>query len=169
MPQASLFRDSKGNLPPSCPTAGLSPRNSEIRALCPQGPHTPVHIPIRVSPSLRYKMDLLLLWPWPLESERPQCGMRPGCSRKEGGRGDGRPSSCLELPLTLCMLIGMTISLGLSFLTYTLVPPVSLSLLWNRQLYSPTPQPEVTFCLFLSHTTSAHTPNAVRNAYGIDP
>lgn len=88
VPQTSLFRDSKGKLPPSCPTAGLSPRNSEIRALCPQGPHTPVHVPIRVSPSLRCKMDLLLLWPWPLESERPQCGMRPGCSRKEGGRGD---------------------------------------------------------------------------------
>lgn len=35
VPQTSLFRDSKGKLPPSCPTAGLSPRNSEIRALCP--------------------------------------------------------------------------------------------------------------------------------------
>lgn len=163
----NLLGDSKGTMSPSCPITELSPRNSESWDLCPPGPHTPLHVPIWVSPGLRSKMDLLFAWPHPLESERPHCGMRLGRICKEGGRGGRRSSSCPEWPLAVCVLLGITSSLwGLGFPSYKLFPlkPAPLPSFPSRE------QPDLFFNsypgslaipLILSHITSAYTPNAV--------
>lgn len=101
MLQTNFLKDSRETLS-SCPTAGLSPRNSEIRRFCPPGPHTSLCIPIRASPGLRCKMDHLLPWPCPLDSEASLCNEE--WLKLEGGRIRWEETQfLLELSLILCV------------------------------------------------------------------
>lgn len=119
--QANL-RQQEAALGPSRPTGALSSRNSEIWASTYGGPHTSLHIPIRVSPGLRFKMDLLLPWPSPRVQE---ASLWNEALLKLAGGSTRRPETWVavwNLPLTLCAGRNQVLSWGLGFPIYKLFP-----------------------------------------------
>lgn len=90
--------------------------------LCPLGPHAPLHVPIWVSPGLSSKMDLLLPWPCPLESEASL--RNEAWPKLQGGRTRWRETQFLSGMATRCPRAARNhpLSLGLSFHTCKLLP-----------------------------------------------